>query len=166
MSLGLCPHLPPRVRSQKQEQSMSLLRLTRDVALSLAALAVFVGVVLYFATRPTEVVAIEGRDLFMRYCASCHGVSGKGDGPAAAALQPPPADLTRLRERYGDQYPLRNIIAAIDGRRPVRAHGESAMPVWGQVFEREMEERKIGWPQASTVQRERLVAEYVLTLQP
>ena len=108
---------------------MSVLRLTRDVALSLAGLAVFVGVVIYFATRPTDVVAVEGRDLFVRYCASCH-------------------------------------IAAIDGRRPVRAHGESAMPVWGQVFEREMEERKIGWPQATTIQRERLIAEYVLTLQP
>jgi hypothetical protein len=39
------------------------------------------------------------------------------------------------------------------------------MPVWGQIFEREMEERKIGWPKATTLQRERLIAEYVLTLQ-
>jgi mono/diheme cytochrome c family protein len=145
---------------------MRVLRLTREVALSLAGLAVFVGVVIYFATRPTEVVAVEGRDLFVRYCASCHGVNGTGDGPAAAALQPPPADLTRLRERYGEQHPLRTVIAAIDGRRPVRAHGGSAMPVWGQIFERELEERKIGWPQATTIQRERLIAEYVLTLQP
>jgi Cytochrome c len=165
MVLGLCPLLLRRVRSQEQENSMSVLRVTRDVVLSLAGLAVFVGVIIYFTTRPTEVVAVQGRDLFVRYCASCHGVSGTGDGPAAAALQPPPANLTRLRERYGEQHPLRNIIAAIDGRRPVRAHGESVMPVWGQVFEREMEERKIGWPQATTVQRERLIAEYVLTLQ-
>jgi mono/diheme cytochrome c family protein len=67
---------------------MRALHLTPDVALTLAGLAVFVGVVVYFATRPTEVVAIEGRELFVRYCASCHGVSGRGDGPAAAALQP------------------------------------------------------------------------------
>ncbi len=108
---------------------MGVLRLTRDVALSLAGIAVFVGVVIYFTTRPTAVVAVEGRDVFLRYCVSCHGVSGTGDGPAAAALQPPPADLTRLGERYGEQHPLRNLIAAIDGRRPVRAHGGSAMPV-------------------------------------
>jgi mono/diheme cytochrome c family protein len=144
---------------------MRVLRLTRDLALSVAGLAVFVGVIVYLATRPTEVVAVEGRDLFVRYCASCHGVSGTGDGPAAEALQPTPADLTLLRERYGEPHPLRTVIAAIDGRRPVRAHGESAMPVWGQIFEREMEESKIGWPQATTVQRERLIAEYVLTLQ-
>jgi mono/diheme cytochrome c family protein len=102
----------------------------------------------------------------VRYGASCHRVNGIGDGPPAAALQPPPADLTRLRERYGEQHPLRTIFTAIDGRRPVRAYGGSAMPVWRQVFERELEERKIGWPQATMVQRERLIAEYILTLQP
>lgn len=144
---------------------MNALRLARDVALSLGGLAVLVGVVVYFATRPTEVVAVQGQELFGRYCAACHGVNGAGDGPVAAALQPPPADLTRLRERYGEAQPLRHIIAAIDGRRPVRAHGDSAMPVWGQIFEREMRQQKIGWPQATTVQRERLIAEYVLTLQ-
>jgi hypothetical protein len=56
-------------------------------------------------------------------------------------------------------------MAAIDGRQPVRAHGNSAMPVWGEVIERQMRERKIGWPQATTIQRERLIAEYVMTLQ-
>jgi mono/diheme cytochrome c family protein len=30
-------------------------------------------------------------------CASCHGPSGKGDGPAAAALQPKPADWTSAK---------------------------------------------------------------------
>jgi hypothetical protein len=39
------------------------------------------------------------------------------------------------------------------------------MPVWGEIIEREMKERKIGWPQATTLQRERLIAEYVMTLQ-
>ncbi len=144
---------------------MSVLRLTRDVALSLAAVAILVGVILYFSTRPTEVIAVQGQDLFLRFCASCHGLSGTGDGPVAAALQIRPADLTRLRERYNDPLPLRQIIAAIDGRQPVRAHGDSAMPVWGEIIERDMRERKIGWPQATTIQRVRLIAEYIMTLQ-
>jgi mono/diheme cytochrome c family protein len=144
---------------------MRLLRITRDVALSIAALAILVGVILYFSTRPTEVIAIQGRDLYLRYCASCHGLSGTGDGPVAAALQIRPADLTRLRERYGEPSPLRQTIAAIDGRQPVRAHGDSAMPVWGEIIERDMQERKIGWPQATTIQRVRLIAEYLMTLQ-
>jgi mono/diheme cytochrome c family protein len=144
---------------------MSVLRITRDVALSLAGLALLAGVILYFATRPTAVIAVEGRDLYMRYCASCHGISATGNGPVAAALEPRPADLTRLTQRYGDASPLRQTIAAIDGRQPVRAHGTSAMPVWGEIIEREMKERKIGWPEATTIQRERLIAEYVMTLQ-
>jgi hypothetical protein len=39
------------------------------------------------------------------------------------------------------------------------------MPVWVQIFERDMEEQKIGWPKATTIQQLRLIAEYGLTLQ-
>ena len=35
-----------------------------------------------------------GKQLFAAQCAVCHGNSGKGDGPAAAQLNPPPSDLT------------------------------------------------------------------------
>ncbi|MGH7585494.1 MAG: FTR1 family protein [Gemmatimonadales bacterium] len=35
-----------------------------------------------------------GKQLFGRSCAGCHGDAGRGDGPAAAGLEPPPADLT------------------------------------------------------------------------
>jgi mono/diheme cytochrome c family protein len=141
------------------------LQATRDVALALAGLAVVGGVLFYVATRPTQVIPVYGQDLYLRYCASCHGIGGTGDGPAASALQPPPADLTRLRQRYGGQHPLRQTMAAIDGRRLVRAHGDSAMPVWGEVFEGELEERKVGWPKTTALQQVRLIAEYVLTLQ-
>ena len=33
-----------------------------------------------------------GAQLYATYCASCHGAGGKGDGPAAAMLKPPPAN--------------------------------------------------------------------------
>jgi mono/diheme cytochrome c family protein len=35
-----------------------------------------------------------GKKLAETNCVSCHGASGKGDGPAAAALNPKPADWT------------------------------------------------------------------------
>ena len=38
--------------------------------------------------------AAKGKTLFETNCASCHGTSGKGDGPVGAALQPPPRNFT------------------------------------------------------------------------
>ena len=35
-----------------------------------------------------------GEELYRAHCASCHGVGGRGDGPAGAGLTPRPADLT------------------------------------------------------------------------
>ncbi len=35
-----------------------------------------------------------GRLIFKQQCAACHGKGGKGDGPAAVALNPKPADLS------------------------------------------------------------------------
>ena len=35
-----------------------------------------------------------GRGLYNRRCWPCHGASGRGNGPAAPALRPPPADFT------------------------------------------------------------------------
>lgn len=37
-----------------------------------------------------------GRKLFAANCASCHGVSGQGDGPAGKALNPRPANIARF----------------------------------------------------------------------
>lgn len=36
-----------------------------------------------------------GKDVYDRYCTSCHGEYGLGDGPAAALLAPTPRDLTK-----------------------------------------------------------------------
>ncbi len=42
-----------------------------------------------------EATLAEGEALYQANCASCHGASGQGDGPVAASLQPPPANLAR-----------------------------------------------------------------------
>lgn len=44
---------------------------------------------------PASATALgQGQHLFQEHCIPCHGVGGRGDGPAATGLQPPPADLT------------------------------------------------------------------------
>ena len=49
-----------------------------------------------FATNPilpdVESVAI-GQELFNENCTACHGTEGRGDGPTALSLSPPPADF-------------------------------------------------------------------------
>lgn len=37
--------------------------------------------------------AAKGKEKFQVFCASCHGSTGIGDGPAAAALNPKPKNL-------------------------------------------------------------------------
>ena len=44
--------------------------------------------------------ATAGGALYAERCASCHGATGAGDGPAAAALDPKPANLATV---VGDQ---------------------------------------------------------------
>jgi mono/diheme cytochrome c family protein len=70
---------------------------------------------------------------FVRYCAACHGIGGRGDGPAAGALLTRPADLTRIAARRGG-FPEAEIARFIDGRTPIAAHGDREMPVWGERF--------------------------------
>jgi mono/diheme cytochrome c family protein len=84
-----------------------------------------------------EALVAGGKDLFMRRCASCHGEGGKGDGPTAAVLKNPPADLTTISLKHGGQFPRAEVIRFIDGERPVPAHGPRHMPVWGEVFREE-----------------------------
>ena len=75
-----------------------------------------------------------GQQYFLRYCSACHGMSGRGDGPAAPALHLPPADLTRIAQRRGGHFPVVDIATFIDGRTVVPAHGSREMPIWGERF--------------------------------
>jgi len=74
----------------------------------------------------------DGEKYFVRYCASCHGISGTGDGPVAKSLAKPPTNLRLLSDRYGSPLPAARLAQLIDGRDAVRAHGTSDMPVWGE----------------------------------
>jgi mono/diheme cytochrome c family protein len=81
------------------------------------------------------IMSVEGKDLYAAYCASCHGKTGKGDGPAAPALKDPLPDLTTLAKRNGGTYNWAAVEQMISGRgRPVTAHGSVEMPVWGHIF--------------------------------
>lgn len=76
--------------------------------------------------------ALSGRQLYERFCASCHGSAGRGDGPVADSLKVMVPDLTRLARAGGGAFPAERVRKAIDGRTVYPVHGTRYMPVWGQ----------------------------------
>ena len=83
------------------------------------------------AKRPNPVKAnnasrARGKKLFAANCASCHGARARGDGPAGAALNPRPADLTAM----AGQHPDGDFAWKI-------ANGRGPMPAWnGRLSEK------------------------------
>lgn len=108
-------------------------------------------------------VAQDGRDTFLRYCASCHGPEGRGDGPLAPTLTKPPADLTQLAKKNGGRFDEHAVLAFIDGRRQVAAHGSRDMPVWGAVFEEEGRDEP--YPAYQSLLKSRFLVDYLRTIQ-
>jgi mono/diheme cytochrome c family protein len=74
-----------------------------------------------------------GARAFRTSCASCHGVSARGDGPLAGQLRSRPPDLTQSSARNGGVFPSERLTRIIDGR-DVASHGDRTMPVWGDAF--------------------------------
>ncbi len=75
-----------------------------------------------------------GKAMFESYCAACHGVAGKGDGPAASELKMPPTDLTMLAKNNHGEFPADHLWAILQFGAKAPAHGTSDMPVWGTLF--------------------------------
>jgi len=82
--------------------------------------------------KPTS--AASGQQMYRAYCAVCHGIDGKGKGPAAEALRVAPADLTALAEKNSGKYPALKVSAVLRGESGVPAHGSKEMPIWGKLF--------------------------------
>ncbi len=74
-----------------------------------------------------------GEELYMHYCATCHGIDATGQGPMASVLVVQPTDLTSLTDEDG-LFPTARVVARIDGRDPLVSHG-SPMPVYGPYFD-------------------------------
>jgi mono/diheme cytochrome c family protein len=86
--------------------------------------------------RQSPIRPVEGASIFRSYCAACHGVDGRGNGPASKALKQEVPDLTKLSQRNDGKFPavhVRNTIQfGADDLLP--AHGSKTMPIWGPLF--------------------------------
>ncbi|NIP19024.1 MAG: c-type cytochrome [Xanthomonadales bacterium] len=78
-----------------------------------------------------DVARLDGPELYANLCAACHGVSGKGDGPAAKLIDKAVPDLTVIAN--GSRFPHKQVEIAISGNKR-SSHGTIDMPAWGDQF--------------------------------
>lgn len=107
----------------------------------------------------------DGEALYVELCAVCHGVAGKGDGPAAPALAMKLSDLTMLAAGNDGDFPAERVEKAITGDQRAVAHGTLEMPVWGRAFEDVRLDKKPAQRWAFSRSRIYNLTEYIKTLQ-
>ncbi len=75
-----------------------------------------------------------GKQMYRDYCAACHGMNGKGNGPAVQFLKTPPPDLTTIGNRYTGKTVASKVAAVLRSGTASRVHGTVAMPLWESLF--------------------------------
>jgi mono/diheme cytochrome c family protein len=77
--------------------------------------------------------AAKGRPLYERYCLSCHGPEGRGDGPLGLHLNPPAANFHKPESRNKSDEALLKAIR--------EGHSETAMASWkGELLDEELQD--------------------------
>ena len=99
-------------------------------------------------TRPEGdrlIASLDGRTLFVTYCAVCHGRSADGHGPMAAVLNVHVPDLTEIAKKNGGKFPFERVRRRIDGTELAGiGHGTKEMPIWGPIFSQVTTDRDFG----------------------
>lgn len=102
-----------------------------------------------FFTPPPETIrlipSLEGPELYVAYCAVCHGADGKGFGPMQQVLKSPLPDLTHIARRNHGKFPTQRVERIISGEEELTpAHGSREMPLWGPIFSEIVWDRDLG----------------------
>ncbi len=86
-----------------------------------------------------------GKKEFESNCASCHGVTGKGNGPLTDLLKKSPPDLTQLSKKNGGVFPMDRLYQVVEGG-DIAAHGGRDMPIWGREYKIQAAEHYMDTP--------------------
>jgi mono/diheme cytochrome c family protein len=97
----------------------------------------FVLLILALAATARTAAAQSGIRDYQNYCAECHGLHGKGDGPSRLTIpmNPPPNDLTLMAKKNGGTFPFDEVVDSIDGRKNIPSHARLQMPFWGTTLQ-------------------------------
>jgi hypothetical protein len=140
---------------------LAVLALAAGVAAQSPSRATAPPTVIIVNARPTN--SVDGATLFQAYCASCHGATGRGNGPAARALSVPVPDLTHYSEVHEGDCLMRVIGTLQTGHRrpnePKVLERDLDMPNWEPIFKSLSSDPVAGYL------RLRNVSAYVVTIQ-
>ena len=78
--------------------------------------------------------ATNGKQMYVNYCAPCHGVDGRGRGPVAPALKTAPVDLTMMTKMNHGKFPDTHVVSVLEMGEDTPSHGSAEMPVWGPIL--------------------------------
>lgn len=131
---------------------------------AIAAIVVLILLILAtVAARAQDFTGYSGAQLYARFCASCHGEKGLGDGVVAASFKIMVPDLTRIARRHGGTFPDEQVRRIIDGTKTLPPHGSRDMPVWG--FELYAQNGAQPDPQRATDAMVARLSEYLRSIQ-
>src|ERR1019366_9614328 len=86
--------------------------------------------------RQPPIRPVDGASIFRNYCAACHGLDGRGNGPVSKALKREVPDLTRLSQRNDGKFPAIHVrtIIMFCADSLLSAHGSKERRLWGRIF--------------------------------
>ena len=110
--------------------------------LLLTALAASLAVSLSYADQTnakvvipiTKTTPVNGKAMYVNYCAPCHGADAKGAGPVASELKASPTNLTVLSRNNHGKFPDAHIVTVLTYGAEIKSHGSADMPVWGPIL--------------------------------
>jgi len=110
---------------------------SRILTATAQASTAFALLILALAATARSATAQSGIRDYQNYCAECHGLHGKGDGPSRLTIpmNPPPNDLTLMAKKNGGTFPFDEVVDSIDGRKNIPSHARLQMPFWGTTLQ-------------------------------
>src|ERR1700693_4240008 len=82
---------------------------------------------------PLPSASSSGQEMYMAYCAECHGRDAKG-GRSPAGFGAAAPDLSTLAKKNQGRFPYAVVKDAIHGDYHSAAYGAGEMPPWGFLF--------------------------------
>jgi len=109
---------------------------------------------------PLPTASASGEEMYVTYCAECHGRQGKGSASSKVAFGWAATDLTTLSKKNQGRFPYGVVKDAIRGDYHSAVYGPGEMPPWGFLF------RYVGGGSKLEVEmRINRLTEYIRTLQ-